>query len=235
MPLPDDHIMADDRLPVGLGGRWYGVYTGVVADAQDPAGQGRVLVRLPWAPDTAGDAYEAWARLATLMAGPARGTWLIPEPGDEVLLAFAGGEPSQPVVIGSLWNGARMPPEDMTPGNDVRAVHSRNGIIIRMTDTRGTEALELTTPGGQTITLRDGPGSVEIADANGNDVTLDSAGITVNAAAQVRITAASVELSAGTVTVNAGMSRFSGVVQADTVITNSVISASYTPGAGNIW
>jgi hypothetical protein len=25
------------------------------------------------------------------------------------------------------------------------------------------------------------------------------------------------------------------VVQADTVIANSVISASYTPGAGNIW
>jgi hypothetical protein len=44
-----------------------------------------------------------------------------------------------------------------------------------------------------------------------------------------------VEVSAGMVTVNAGMSKFSGVVQADTVITNSVISASYTPGAGNIW
>ena len=40
---------------------------------------------------------------------------------------------------------------------------------------------------------------------------------------------------AGMVTVNAGMSTFSGVVQADTAITNSVISASYTPGAGNIW
>jgi hypothetical protein len=25
------------------------------------------------------------------------------------------------------------------------------------------------------------------------------------------------------------------VVQADTVICNSIISASYTPGAGNIW
>jgi hypothetical protein len=31
------------------------------------------------------------------------------------------------------------------------------------------------------------------------------------------------------------MSSFSGVVQADTVISNSVVSASYTPGAGNIW
>ena len=31
------------------------------------------------------------------------------------------------------------------------------------------------------------------------------------------------------------MSKFSGVVKADTVITNSVVGDSYTPGAGNIW
>lgn len=38
----------------------------------------------------------------------------------------------------------------------------------------------------------------------------------------------------GAVNVNAGLSRFSGVVQADTIIANSVIAASYTPGAGNL-
>ena len=35
--------------------------------------------------------------------------------------------------------------------------------------------------------------------------------------------------------VDAGMSKFSGVVKCDTLITNSVVAASYTPGAGNIW
>ena len=29
--------------------------------------------------------------------------------------------------------------------------------------------------------------------------------------------------------------KVSGVLQADTVIANSVVSAAYTPGAGNIW
>jgi hypothetical protein len=33
----------------------------------------------------------------------------------------------------------------------------------------------------------------------------------------------------------AGMSKFSGVVQCDTLVTNSVVASSYTPGAGNIW
>jgi hypothetical protein len=49
------------------------------------------------------------------------------------------------------------------------------------------------------------------------------------------VNAATVEVSAGMVTVNAGMSKFSGVVQCDTLISNSVVSASYTPGAGNVW
>ena len=49
------------------------------------------------------------------------------------------------------------------------------------------------------------------------------------------VNAATLELSAAMVTVTAGMSRFSGVVQCDTLITNSVVSASYTPGSGNIW
>ena len=41
-------------------------------------------------------------------------------------------------------------------------------------------------------------------------------------------------VSASLLTVNAGMSRFSGVVQCDTLISNTVISATYTQGAGNI-
>ena len=91
------------------------------------------------------------------------------------------------------------------------------------------------TPGGQKITLKDGPGSIEIRDSNGNSVTLETSGIVVNASAKVTINASMVEISSGMVTVNSGMSKFSGVVQCDTLISNSVISASYTPGAGNIF
>jgi hypothetical protein len=104
-----------------------------------------------------------------------------------------------------------------------------------MDDTQGKENFILETPAGQKITLQHGPGSVEIVDNNGNSIKLQTGGITVNAAGKVTITASTVEISAGMVTVNAGMSKFSGVVQADTVISNSVISASYTPGSGNIW
>ncbi len=225
------------RVPAGLGGRWYGVYPALVSDIQDPDNQGRVKVTLPWSPDANGARYEAWARLATFMAGNNRGSWFVPDVNDEVLVAFEGGDTRRPFVLGSLWNGSDAPPETMDGGgrNDRKVLRSRNGVKVTLDDQSGQEQLILETPGGQKVTLKDGPGTITIEDSNGNSVKLESAGITVTASAKVTINASQVAVSAGMVTVDAGMSRFSGVVQADTVITNSIIAASYTPGAGNIW
>jgi hypothetical protein len=141
-------------------------------------------------------------------------------------------------VIGGLWNGRDTPPESMDGSgrNDRKTLRSRNGVRISLDDASGTESLVMETPAGQRVTLKDGPGSVEIIDSNGNSIRMGTSGITVEAAMKVTINAgASMEVTAGMVTVNAAMSKFSGVVQADTVISNSVVSASYTPGAGNIW
>ncbi|MEP6925804.1 MAG: phage baseplate assembly protein V [Pyrinomonadaceae bacterium] len=230
-------MIVEGRVSHGLGGRWYGVFSALVSDIKDPDGQGRVKVLLPWMPDTGGDRYEVWARLATMMGGNNRGSWFIPDVNDEVLVAFEGGDARRPYIIGSLWNGKDAPPESMDgAGNNYKKVlRSRNGVKVTLDDQNGQEKLLLETPGGQKISLKDGPGSIEIADSNGNSIKLETSGITVNAAAKVTINASMIEVSAGMVTVNAGMSKFSGVVQADTVISNSVISASYTPGAGNIW
>lgn len=219
------------------GERWFGVYPALVKEIVDPDGQGRVKISLPWAPDLGGSGYEAWARLGTMMGGANRGTWFIPDVDDEVLVGFEGGDPRRPYVLGGLWNGSDAPPESMdgAGNNYTKVICSRNGVKVTLDDTNGQEQLVLETPGGQKATLKDGPGSVTIEDSNGNSVKLESAGITVTAAAKVTVNASTAEISASMLTVNAGMSRFSGVVQADTVITNSVVSASYTPGAGNIW
>lgn len=229
--------LANARAPQGYGGRFYGAYCALVTDINDPDGQGRVRIQLPWSPDTGNASYEAWARIATLMAGNNRGTWLIPDIDDEVLVMFESGDPRRPYVIGGLWNGVDAPPETMDSAgeNNLKTIKSRNGVTITLDDSNGQERLQMETPGGQRVTLKDGPGSIEVEDSNGNSVKLETAGITVNASAKVTINASLIELSAGTVTVNAGMSRFNGVVYADTVISNSVMSASYTPGAGNIW
>ena len=194
-------------------------------------------MRLPWALGAEGDAYEAWARMATMMAGDHRGSWFIPDVDDEVLLAFEGGDPDQPYILGMLWNGRDIPPVEMDADgkNELKVLRSRNGLQITLRDENGRERLELETPGGQQVTLKDGPGEIEIHDSNGNRILLSPAGIEVDASASVKVNATYVQISAAIVRVDAGLSRFSGVVQCDTLITNSVISSSYTPGAGNIW
>jgi hypothetical protein len=119
--------------------------------------------------------------------------------------------------------------------NYKKVIRSRNGVKVTLDDNDGQETLLLETPGGQKITLKDGPGQILLEDSNGNSVKLESSGITVNAAAKLSVSASTIEISAGMITVNAGMSKFNGVVQADTVIATAVVGTSYTPGAGNIW
>lgn len=217
--------------------RLYGVYPAIVQSIADPDQQGRVRVRLPWSPDGSGAGYEGWARLATLMAGGNRGSWIIPDVGDEVLVAGEGGDLRRLYVIGSLWNGQDAPPEQMDGGeqNNIKALVSRNNIRVTLDDTQGQETVRIETPGGQVLTLQDGPGSIKIEDSNGNSLTMEAAGITLNTAGKLTIQASTISVTAGMVSVDAGMSKFSGVVKSDTVITNAVVSSSYTPGAGNIW
>lgn len=233
---PLDLLLQSGANP-SLGGRWFGIYPALVSDIKDPEGTGRVKVTLPWSPDTGSDRYEMWARLATLMGGSNRGSWFIPDVNDEVLVAFEGGDPRRPYVLGGLWNGSDSPPESMDGGgqNNKKVLRSRNGVKITLDDQNGQEQFIAETPGGQKITMKDGPGSIEIADSNGNFIKLEASGVTINAAAKVTVTASQAQISASMVSVNAPMATFSGTVQAQTVICSSIISASYTPGAGNIW
>ena len=212
-----------------------GVCTAVVIDNVDPDNSGRVKVRLGQSSGAGEKGSETWARIATLMAGNNRGTWFIPDVKDEVLVAFEAGDMRRPYVIGALWNGTNSPPETMDADNTKKLLRSRSGVKITLDDQSGKESFLVETPGGQRLMLKDGPGAVEITDSNGNSVRFEASGVTVTASAKVTINASTIEVNAGMCSVNAGMSKFSGVVQCDTLISNSVISASYTPGAGNIW
>ena len=204
-----------------------GVYPGSVLDNRDPDGLGRVMVVVP-----AAGTRGLWARVATLMAGAQRGTLFVPEVGDEVLVAFESGDPRVPYVLGALWSAGARPPS-AADGSAVKLIRSRTGVTVRIREEKPT-SLAIETPAGQRITLQDGPGSIRVADEHGNVVTLDATGVTITASAKVTVRAAVVDVNAAQVTVNAGMSRFGGVVQCDTLISNAVVSASYSPGAGNI-
>lgn len=203
--------------------------TGLVIENLDPQASG--LIKVGYFSPGRAERVDVWARLSMPMAGADCGFWFLPEIDDEVLLAF-GGDEHEVFVIGSVWNGQSRPPHKVTsdstrpPARGL--IRTRHGLQLAFEDVAGHERVVIETPAGQRVVLSDGPAGVEITDANGNAVLLAAHGVTVTAASRVTINAAQVE-------VVAGMSRFSGVVQCETLITNSVVSASYTPGAGNIW
>ena len=94
----------------------YGVVIGIVTKNNDKDGQAhRVKVRFPWLERGGENDHldeSNWARVASFMAGEQilqggtgpRGAFFLPEPGDEVLVAFEHGDISRPIVIGSLWS-----------------------------------------------------------------------------------------------------------------------------------
>lgn len=130
-----------------------GVVVGIVTNNRDPDGMGRVKVRLPGL----GDADESdWARIVAPMAGNDRGVYFLPEVDDEVLVAFAHGNPRLPFVLGALWNGKDPPPAKNDDGkNDVRVIKTRRGHLIRFTDKDGAEKIEIIDSSGRSSLVFD--------------------------------------------------------------------------------
>jgi uncharacterized protein involved in type VI secretion and phage assembly len=221
--------------------RWYGVYPALVTDNRDPEGIGRVKVALPWAPDPGGataagkaQRYEAWARLATMAAGADRGSWFLPDVDDEVLVSFEAGHPGRPVVVGALWNGKDVPPVAADKGNTVKVLRTRSGSEIHFTDQAGEAAVAIRTSAGQSVLLTAAKGgAVQITDGS-NHVTLAPSGVTVQASASVRVAASAVTIEAGAIHLKSAMVTCDGVIKGSTLIVDSVVASTYTPGAGNV-
>src|SRR3954470_5405642 len=114
-----------------------GITVGIVSSLKDDENLGRIRVRYP----VLDDEESEMARVATLMAGGDRGSRFLPEPGDEVLIAFEQNDPRRPYVVGSLWSTADRPPEDDgdQEANNRRFIKSRAGALIGFDDKAGSE------------------------------------------------------------------------------------------------
>jgi phage baseplate assembly protein V len=181
------------------------IAVGIVSDNQDPEEMGRVKLTFPW---RSSDDESNWARIAQPMAGADRGTWFLPDVGDEVLVAFEGGELAHPYVIGSLWNGQDSPPESNDGDNDVRSVTSREGHTLTFDDA-DDGGVEIETNAGHRIVLDDSSGSetITIEDTSGsNAIEFDGTAkeLSIEAGAKLTIEAPQVELAAdGNMTLDA--------------------------------
>ena len=85
------------------GAKQRGIALGIVVDNKDGADNPGYRVRVKF-PTLAAEEQSWWARIAIPMAGPERGTYVLPEIDDQVLVVFEHGDINKPVVIGSLWS-----------------------------------------------------------------------------------------------------------------------------------
>jgi uncharacterized protein involved in type VI secretion and phage assembly len=155
----------------------------------DPLGEQRVKISLPLLGSSQGD---TWARVARPDAGASRGIVFWPEPGDEVIVGFLGGDPRQAVILGSV-HGAKAQPPDFTAGpnkdNFKRAIVSAKGALIGFDDDK--LSISVTTPAGQKIILDDDAKQITVADQHGNQITLNDQGIQLKSAKDFTIDAGS--------------------------------------------
>jgi uncharacterized protein involved in type VI secretion and phage assembly len=217
-------------------------YLAKVVGVKDPDNLNRVQVRIYNCDGNADEDAPVWARVAVPFAGNNKGAFLFPDTNDEVLVVFLSGDPRFPVVIGGLWNGSDAAPDQFGGSGDSVdrwTFTGKNGTKVAIVEERsGQETIKFSTPGGQKGTLTDESGGrIELTQSGGNSIKLDTQGIAINApTGKVTVQAASqVEVTAAQVKVNAAMSDFSGIVKCDVLQATTVISTTYTPGAGNIW
>lgn len=202
-----------------------GLALGRVIDTADPQSRGRVKVSL-----LAID-LDLWAACIVPSAGRSYGVALLPKNDEIVLVVFLS--PDQAFVIGSVWSGRDSLPDEAEPVAQRYAIKTEAGTTMVFDDSG--PSLTVTTPAKNSITLTDAGGGSCTVQIGPTTVQATPTAVTVTSSSSIELQTASLTVSAASVTVNAAMSKFSGIVQCDTMIANTVVGASYTPGAGNIW
>ena len=178
---------------------------GVVTNVDDPEKAGRVKLKYP---SISSEVEGPWARIVTLGAGNKRGMVFQPEVNDEVLVAFEGGDPRQPVVLGGLFSSKNVLPEWGVKSGAVqsRRITSRLGHVIELSDGTdpaaqhvllqlsttthkirlGADKLEIEVAGGKPVSIKAGSASFEI-DASQN-VTIKGNKVTIEAQTELALT-----------------------------------------------
>jgi phage baseplate assembly protein gpV len=184
-----------------------GVVTAFVK--QVDAKQGRIQVEYSALDDKL---ESTWAPIASPMSGKGRGAFFMPEKGDEVLVAFHDGKFDSPYVVGFLWNGEHVSPEEK-PEN--RVIVTPGGHQLRFEDKEGDRRVVLKSKGGHSITLEDKEPSKKLEiKSTQHIVTLDdtpgASNISINAgpggliSIKLNTTPPSVTVTTGAGTVNLG-------------------------------
>lgn len=158
-----------------------GLQIGVVTALEsDPEGENRIKVKIPV---ISVDEEGIWTRLATMDAGNNRGWVVLPEIGDEVVVAFINNDPREAVVIGSLHSSNNPPPLTAKDDNHIKGWTTRSGIKFLIDDDKKT--IEISTPAGNKMMMDEDQKKITISDENNNKLEMSSDGVTIESAKNI--------------------------------------------------
>lgn len=151
--------------------RFYGVVQGIVTEVSDKDGkEGRVKVQFPWFDD---QMETEWCRVCQFYAGNGYGAFFVPEPQDEVLVAFTHGDMRMPIILGGLYNGKDKPPTHRSTDQDQKMIRTKGQHELLFDDTAGKQRVRIRTHGGHTADLSDVDHKVTLQSSGGQSVVLD--------------------------------------------------------------
>jgi len=164
-----------------------GLHTGVVSQLEkDPAGEGRILIKLPIV-DMAGEGI--WARMATMDAGDNRGSFFRPDIGDEVLVGFINDDPRQAIILGMMNSSKKPLPLESKDDNKQKGFFFKSKMKILFHEEDKSMTFE--TPGGNKMILSEKDKGITLQDQNGNKFLMNKDGITIESSKKLIIKAAS--------------------------------------------
>ena len=161
----------------------HGLLTGIVEQIhEDPDNLNRVKVKIPLMENTTQD---VWARLGGAYASNGVGFLFYPEVGDEVILGFFGGDPSSPVILGSLYSGKRTPPQALEQKNNVKKILTREKLSVEFNEE--DKSITISTPGKRKFVLDDKAKKISVEDGSGNKVEMSDSGIKMESKKDIAI------------------------------------------------
>jgi len=155
--------------------RYFGKYAGLVLDngppSQGGSHRGRIKVQVPGILEEKPSSDDQ--RPLEVLADPAflPGFFFVPEKDDPVWVEFVAGDINYPIWTGVWYPEAGTPrtADGAMPTLDQKVIRTRSGQVITLEDTEG----------GEQLVIKD--------EKNGNTITLDAKGITLEATAAITL------------------------------------------------
>jgi Rhs element Vgr protein len=160
-----------------------GLLTGVVIQTHDdPDNLNRVKVKIPLMQN---EQEGVWARLGTPYASDGIGGLFFPEKDDEVILGFFNGDPSSPVILGSLYSSKRQVPQKLKQENNIKQLLTREKLSVLFDEEK--KSITIMTPGERKVSLDDDGKKITLEDSSGNKIELSDSGIKIDSPKDITI------------------------------------------------